>query len=179
MGVRIHFCLLSHEEWEHRCVKQSQHWCMSTLDTSHKYTYIYIVSIQPHISRPELQKQKWSFAQKKFISMELRMVIKFCRKLQHWNFEDIGKSLRCWSLLWLPRDQYRPCRSRQMRMEVTIRGTSISFRDARRLLPNLYQFPITAFVTARLLLEIDFIKLTTCSSSVDYIFDDPQCTVGN
>lgn len=66
-----------------------------------------------------------------------------------------------------------------MSMEVTIRGTSISFRDARRLLANLHQFPITAFVTARLLLEMNFIKLATCSSSVDSIFDDPQCTAGN
>lgn len=66
-----------------------------------------------------------------------------------------------------------------MRMEVTIRGSSISFRDARRLLPNLYQFPITAFATARLLQAIDFIKLTTCSGSVDSIFDNPQSTSGN
>jgi hypothetical protein len=45
---------------------------VSTLDTTHKYTYIYIyiVSLQPHISRPELQKQKRSLAPKKFISME-------------------------------------------------------------------------------------------------------------
>lgn len=164
------------DAWSKANIGVCLHWIPRT--NIHIHMYI-LFPIQPYISRPELQKQKWSFAQKKFISMELRMVIKFCRKLQHWNFEDIGKSLRCWSLLWLPRDQYRPCRSRQMRMEVTIRGTSISFRDARRLLPNLYQFPITAFVTARLLLEIDFIKLTTCSSSVDYIFDDPQCTVGN